>query len=357
MKCKVKDCQRKVAHEEDPKYRCKIFCIEHRNYIKVKCMVCGKELNCRSDRYRIKEDFICHPCFMNKHNRSEKMIEHSRQLGLKTGTINITKYNKSEQGRKKSAEIGKKYGMPALKEKWIGTPEHIKQATELGKRIGPITWKNNFINWIKSKENKEHCKEVLSNFRNSKKGKEHLTSFGARMADNSNRINGLKNFFNSMTKEQLYEYYSKTIFKNFDREKFYSEIFDVISFKSSENKISLEQVDSLKGVPGVWAIKDSNGIVYDVAQTNDIGSEMLKYSRRLQCNKGLSDEQINNLKKNKYNRKKFRNIMNDVDNPIFYIIVENVENIIKREAIEAQYAYNTKAKYWSPAPGQNLYKD
>lgn len=138
----------------------------------------------------------------------------------------------------------------------------------------------------------------------------------------------------------------------FNREKFYSKTLDVISFNSVGELVS--NFDSLKGIPGVWAINDSNGVVYDVTQTKDIGSEMYKYLRRLNFNKNLTDEEINiENRRYLYNRKKYRDIMNDIDKINFILISRNIDSKEERELIEMQYAHDTKAKYWSPALGQN----
>ncbi len=134
------------------------------------------------------------------------------------------------------------------------------------------------------------------------------------------------------------------------RKDFYDSQFELTTFKSCESLI--ENFNELNGVAGVWALKGTDNIIYDVAQTQNIGKEMFKYLRRLNYNKGLSDNDIiEENKRYKYNRKKYRNITNDCSQFEFILICKNKDKI-KREEIEAQYAHDNKAKYWSPAPSQ-----
>lgn len=111
----------------------------------------------------------------------------------------------------------------------------------------------------------------------------------------------------------------------------------------------------LDNIPGVWAIWDKDlSICFDIAQTSNIGEEMRKYFRRLIFNKGLSDQElINENKRYKYNRRKFRDIMKEANNKVSFVIIsKNIDSKNKRELIEAQYAYESKAKFWNFAPGQ-----
>lgn len=54
----------------------------------------------------------------------------------------------------------------------------------------------------------------------------------------------------------------------------------------------------------------------------------------------------------RYNRKKYKNIVNDVSNVNFVLITKDVDSQEERELIEAQRAIDTEAICWSPAPTQ-----
>lgn len=132
----------------------------------------------------------------------------------------------------------------------------------------------------------------------------------------------------------------------FDRTKFYENKFKVTSYCSVEEMVS--DFDAEISVPGVWCIKDRDGDVLDVYETVDIGKEMYRAVRRLNYCKDKTDEELYN--KN-YNWRKTRDIVGcgKLD---FIVVARGVEDKEERWKIEAQYAHNNKAKYWSPAPGQ-----
>ena len=135
------------------------------------------------------------------------------------------------------------------------------------------------------------------------------------------------------------------------REAFYQSHVKLTSYNSLDEMI--KDFDALIGIPGVWEVRGSDGITYDVCQTKDIGTEMYEYLRRLEFNKGLTDEEIDfeNLRYY-YNRKKYKNIMDDVSSVDFVLIIRDVDSQEERELVEAQRAIDTEAAYWSPAPTQ-----
>ena len=89
------------------------------------------------------------------------------------------------------------------------------------------------------------------------------------------------------------------------------------------------------------------------AKQKTLVPKMYEYLRRLEFNKGLTDEEIDseNLRYF-YNRKKYRDIINDVSTVDFVLITRDVGSQEERELIEAQRAIDTEAVYWSPAPMQ-----
>lgn len=113
----------------------------------------------------------------------------------------------------------------------------------------------------------------------------------------------------------------------------------------------ISDFNTLLGVPGVWAVKCGDQVL-DVCETQDIGTEMYQVVRRLNFMKNKTDEEIKEMN-NSYNRKKVRDIANEgkLD---FILISKNVYNKDERERIEAQYAHDSRAKYWSPAPKQQI---
>lgn len=149
---------------------------------------------------------------------------------------------------------------------------------------------------------------------------------------------------------------------SFDREAFYKEKFKLISFDSLDQEISWDNIDSLKGIPGVWSVWSSNNECLDVCQTIDIGKEMLAWIRSYKACKGKSDEELieMNIKYRRYNRRKKRDIAKHCFNlnskPIFKVVSTNIETKEQREAIESQYAHDNKSIFWSPGLGQKITK-
>ena len=143
---------------------------------------------------------------------------------------------------------------------------------------------------------------------------------------------------------------------SFDRNLFYLSKFNLISIESLEKIISFLQIDKYKGISGVWSKYNSNGIILDIAETKDIGKEMLFSIRALDLGKqniNKSDEEIIKQYNNSGIYIKYRN-MAKYGNIIFKIDIINENDKIKRQNIEAQLAHDKKPLFWNPAPGQNI---
>ena len=149
---------------------------------------------------------------------------------------------------------------------------------------------------------------------------------------------------------------------SFDRDAFYASKFRAIYFEDLDKEISFDEIDSLTGVPGVWAKygKDpATGelVCLDVSETKDIGKEM-RFSVRAIAkgreNSSLSDDEL--LAKYSHKRnpglyKKYRDIAK-YDAVVFKLVAVDVESKEERELIEVQYAHDNEATFWSPSPGQ-----
>lgn len=145
----------------------------------------------------------------------------------------------------------------------------------------------------------------------------------------------------------------KNLKRGFDRKEFYESKLEIIRFNSLDKKISLIDINDLIGVPGVWSKETSSGNVLDVSETINIGAEMLMSIRAFNANKDRTDKDLNK-KSRPYFRKKYRDMHKySKGEIIFKLIAIDIENKEERESIEAQYAHDTKAIFWSPAPGQN----
>ena len=148
---------------------------------------------------------------------------------------------------------------------------------------------------------------------------------------------------------------------NFDRDKFYALSLSLVNFESINKIITIKDIDKYNKIPGVWSIECSNGECLEVCETQDIGKEM---KLGLRCiNKGYqninkTDEELEILYKRPSKYKKYKNITKYVKENniqiIFKLIIKNIIEKEKRFSIERQYAHDNLAKFWSPAPGQNI---
>ena len=152
---------------------------------------------------------------------------------------------------------------------------------------------------------------------------------------------------------------------SFNRDKFYSSKLKLVSFKSDNKIITLEDIDLYKLIPGVWSIfgldENNKEICLDVCETQDIGNEMLKGLRLIsegKNNLGKTDKAIKKSRfdysyNDSFKRIKYRNIV-EYKNIIFKLVLINIETKDERWKIESQYAHDNKAKFWNLAPGQNI---
>ena len=127
---------------------------------------------------------------------------------------------------------------------------------------------------------------------------------------------------------------SPNLFAGFNREEFYRTMIQLTNYQSVEELVA--DFGRLVGISGVWCIKCGDQVL-DVCETQDIGSEMYRALRRLNTRK----------------EKKFVKIQ-DEGRLDFVLVAKGVESREERQRIEAQYAHDWRAKYWSPAPGQKL---
>lgn len=313
------------------------------------CSMCGKEVTKRDQMCRGYE-CGCHDKWYIEHNSSNKMKRKASELGKKYSHLLVNE-SKTEKGRNRRSKI--MFDLHQNNEKF---KNHIKDQA----------YRNlNLINNILAKDPKwleEHPDFGLRGDNIHRWNQPYTIDKITNLIETSEftdrkdvqdllkRIKNLKNYNEEMP-ELIFNKAKELGIPTSWREEFYSKTLDIISFNSVEELIS--NFDSLEGIPGVWAIKGSDEIIYDVAQTKDIGNEMYEYLRRLNFNKGLTDEKINSENSRYlYNRKKFRDIMNDTDEVNFILVARDIDSKEKRELIEMQYAHDAKAKYWSPAPCQ-----
>ena len=150
----------------------------------------------------------------------------------------------------------------------------------------------------------------------------------------------------------------------FNREEFYNSKLNFVSLHC-ENKIikfkDIEKYNNISGVYSLWG-KDEEGVnkCLNVCQTQNIGNELFRFIRNSNRYKNKTDEELNKiikdnfLPKNKYNKIKTCRDMNNYKNLNFVLIAKGINSKEEREQIEMQYAYQNKAIFWRPAPGQKL---
>lgn len=318
---------------------------------------------------------------------------------------NINKYNYSENAWNKSdacREHAKKV-MKKIHENYIGTQKHRENA------------RRTIIKYNKSKEHRDVASRTINEFNNSERGKEILKQNGERLKEVNKEIwskmtpgekedrlrpmrEGNKEFWENITEEKLQMYKCmideareigiredtvgyrvqycqkcgrKTLhagadncsvcnsWQIFDRDRFYSQKIEAARVLSKE--IPLDFIDCYNGVPGVWSIETASGICLEVCETIDIGTEMRLGVRKLakgRENLSLTEDEI----RDKYTRPgeylKYRSIVarsQELGSEIVFKIIEtNVQDIQDRHTIEAIYAHQNRAEFWSPSPLQNI---
>lgn len=143
----------------------------------------------------------------------------------------------------------------------------------------------------------------------------------------------------------------------FNREKFYKEKLNIISFNSLDKEVKFQDFNSLKGKLGVWSRwtdKNYGNYCLDVCKTKDIGSEMLSSLRSFNSLVKNPNQELDiGWKKKYYNQAKDAGLFDkDSSGKIIFKLVALCDNEKEALMIEQQYAHNNKAKYWSPEPGQ-----
>ena len=157
----------------------------------------------------------------------------------------------------------------------------------------------------------------------------------------------------------------------FDRNEFYSKELSLISFECADKSVTPEDVDKYKGVPIVFSkevyTKDGEFVCcLDVGESKD-GKEEIAFGLRAWAwalkNIEMTVEEIKQKRlKSVYTRLKYQKMVKEVQKDPNYVLVlkvvaEGVEDTETRRAIEAQYAHDKKALFWSPSPGQSIYVD
>lgn len=147
---------------------------------------------------------------------------------------------------------------------------------------------------------------------------------------------------------------------HFNRENFYKNKFNIISFESIDQEATLEDFDSLKGELGVWSRwTDENHGNYclDVCKTKDIGGEMLSSLRSFNSLKENFNQELDTGWKKKYmNQAKDAGLFDDnCPGKIIFKLISYCDN--EKDALikEQQYAHDNKAKYWSLGPNETLF--
>lgn len=152
----------------------------------------------------------------------------------------------------------------------------------------------------------------------------------------------------------------------FDKEIFYSKKINIIYFNSLEHNVKFEDFNNLMGKIGVWSRwtdKNHGNYCLDVCKTIDIGNEMLSSIRSFDSLLKNPNQPLDVNWKAKYKNQLIDAGGFDKDNPgkIIFKLVFICDKFSTREKneqealkIEAQYAHDNKAKYWSPEPGQKI---
>lgn len=299
----------------------------------------------------INEGYISHKTFCkdmcyswnDESNHNEEWLERQKIIIKKVHEYNKKIYQKDSNGNYLDNS-----------EKAIRQRKLVK--TNANKNSDKYRQTDKFKKRIRSKENLE----------NLNRNKDFSPNKIANLIENSN-INKIDYFklkeivedWNNSSQEDIEKLINIANHYNIPtnyQEYFYSKFLNIINFKSVN--LLVNDFNKFKNIPGVWSVwNEDKTVCLDVAQTKNIGFEMKRYLRRLNFNKDLSDEDIdkmNNKYNSKMNRYKYRNIMKDTNKVNFIIIVIDINSKIEREMIEAQYAHDNRARYWSPAPGQNI---
>lgn len=337
-RCKIPNCNNLTSSETNKNNRySKLYCEQHVKGVDYICKECKKIcISSASDYMKSIKNTgspprYCRKCAVTLLNKSPAMREQARILGNYCKNNNIGAF--SEEAKKlalknrTSPEACKLREKTKRKNGFYDINGGYYKGLELRRKNGSLQ------KWIDSGQTKEaRRKQNITKWKNMTKEEKEI------------RLNRL----NSGAK--------------FNRINFYSSKLQLIDFKYINKPLSLKDIDPLNNIPGVWAVWASDNKCLDVCQTINIGSEMLGWIRNYNACRGKSDEELikMNKKYQNYNRKKKRDIAEYCSRlnskPIFKLVAIKIKDKNKREDIEAQYAHDNKALFWSPAPGQKLTK-
>lgn len=141
-------------------------------------------------------------------------------------------------------------------------------------------------------------------------------------------------------------------FKGIKREDFYNSELNLIKLDNSSDFLKIETILNKKEFPGVWAFWNLNdNVCLQVGQNEKVKKELRRQIRLMR------KYSANNWPNDHSNAEYFHNIgvLKNQKNLAIKIIAKDIKDLDQRLIIEAQYAHDNKAKYWSPQPGQFKY--
>jgi hypothetical protein len=359
-KCAFPGCNNPTASESKHNARfSRMYCEKHSKGIDVECSICHKKYHARISDYmpilKANKPIICAHCTIVARNKTPEMREQARQLGYKTGKINAEiahkKWSRSEKGRAYAKHLGDtigKYNCIA----YVNSEAGHKNAAKQGKKYGPITGKINITKYNKSDKGRATSARIgkligkynLINWISTQEGKEWAHKLGSKYGG----IN-------------IFGHYSNA---NNARQAFYENKLSLISFKSLDKPIELEDIDKFKNIGIVFSkeLYSKNGnrlLCLDVGQSKNGQKELLFGIRALSwAYENLDmpkDDMIDKNLSNIDTRLKYQSMLKETNkyNANFVIKIIAIEpDKEKRLKIEAQYAHDTQAEFWSPEPGQ-----
>lgn len=254
--------------------------------------------------------------------------------------------------------LAKKKGICSICGKLVENRDSARRGIECG--CSKKWWKNHNDEIHKKRKGPGNC-EICGIFNNIR----DVNGRGISNCNCSKEWN-IQNT-NNMRKQHLFllennKNYRAKIFKNltgynFDREKFYLSKLNFIAFESLDRITKLEDFDKLSSKIGVWSRwtdKNHGNYCLDVCKSNSIGKEMLSSLRSFDSLLKNPEQPLDLGWKIKYKNQLVDAGGYDEENSgkIIFKLVAICENEEEALKIEAQYAYDNKAKYWSPEPGQ-----
>lgn len=141
-----------------------------------------------------------------------------------------------------------------------------------------------------------------------------------------------------------------------NRELYYSTETHMVDVRSLERAIDLDDLFTLKtqweGVSGVWSLWGRKNateplICLDVHETLDLGYEMRMHEKSLDEARNTPWDADIYTKDNLFSLEKRSKAISQWQDLEYRAVALDVRGKVKREAIEAQYAWNHKAVYWN----------